>query len=166
MNDAIGLAAWNALPAAEATQAVRGCCASVRWADRVAANRPYATPEQLYAAAETVLAELDESDIDEALAAHPRIGDRPTGADSRREQSGVATASTDTRAELAAANRAYEERFGHVYLVCATGKDAAELLAILRSRLANDPTTERRVLRAELAKINRIRLGRLLGERA
>lgn len=162
MTEGIGLPAWNALPDADAVQALRGCCASSRWADRVAADRPYATPEQLYAAADRVLVELDEADVDEALAAHPRIGDRLTGADSRREQAGVADASTDAKAELAAANRAYEERFGHVYLVCATGKDAEELLAILRSRLGNDPVTERRVLRLELAKINRIRLSRLL----
>ena len=162
MTEGIGLPAWNALPDADAVQALRGCCASSRWAERVAADRPYATPEQLYAAADRVLAELDEADVDEALAAHPRIGDRPTGADSRREQSGVAGASRDTKAELAAANRAYEERFGHVYLVCATGKDADELLAILRSRLGNDAATERRVLRAELAKINYLRLRHLL----
>jgi 2-oxo-4-hydroxy-4-carboxy-5-ureidoimidazoline decarboxylase len=162
MTEGIGLSGWNALPYADAVVALRGCCASSRWAEQVTADRPYATPEQLYAAAERVLAELDEADVDEALAAHPRIGDRPTGADSRREQAGVAGASTDTKAELAAANRAYEDRFGQVYLVCATGKDADELLAILRSRLGNDPTTERRVLRAELAKINRIRLSRLL----
>jgi 2-oxo-4-hydroxy-4-carboxy-5-ureidoimidazoline decarboxylase len=162
VTEGIGLSAWNALPYADAVVALRGCCASSRWAERVAAGRPYATPEQLYAAAERVLAELDETDVDEALAAHPRIGDRPTGADSRREQAGVADASMDTRAALAAANRTYEERFGHVYLVCATGRDADQLLAILRSRLSNDPGTERRVLRGELAKINDIRLRRLL----
>jgi 2-oxo-4-hydroxy-4-carboxy-5-ureidoimidazoline decarboxylase len=162
VTEGIGLSAWNALPYADAVVALRGCCASTRWAQRVTADRPYATPEQLYAAAERVLAELDETDVDEALAAHPRIGDRPNGADSRREQSGVGGASSDTKAELAAANRAYEERFGHVYLVCATGKDADELLAILRSRLGNDPATERRVLRGELAKINDLRLRRLL----
>ena len=166
MTEEIGLAAWNALPEPEAEQALRECCASERWVEQVAAQRPYATPEQVYAAAKRILAGLDEGDIDQALAAHPRIGDRPTGADSSREQAGVATASIDIKAELAEANRAYEERFGHVYLVCATGKDADELLAILRSRLTNDPATERRVMRAELAKINRIRLGRLVGDDA
>lgn len=166
MTEEIGLAALNALPEAEAEQALRDCCASQRWVERVAAQRPYASPEQVYAAAKQILAGLDEGDIDQALAAHPRIGDRPTGADSSREQAGVATASMDIKAELAAANRSYEERFGHVYLVCATGKDADELLAILRSRLTNDPETERQVMRAELAKINRIRLGRLVGDDA
>lgn len=166
MTEEIGLAAWNALPDDAAEQALRDCCASERWVEAVAEQRPYATPEQVYAAAKRILAGLDEGDIDQALAAHPRIGDRPTGADSSREQAGVATASMDIKAELAVANRAYEERFGHVYLVCATGKDADELLAILRSRLTNDPETERQVMRAELAKINRIRLGRLVGDDA
>jgi 2-oxo-4-hydroxy-4-carboxy-5-ureidoimidazoline decarboxylase len=162
MTEGIGLPAWNALPDAEAERALLSCCASTRWAQRVVSSRPYASPEQVYEAAERILAELDEADVDAALAAHPRIGDRPTGADSRREQAGVAGASSDTLAELAAVNRAYEERFGHVYLVCATGKNADELLAIAQARLDNDPSTERRVLRAELAKINQIRLSRLL----
>jgi 2-oxo-4-hydroxy-4-carboxy-5-ureidoimidazoline decarboxylase len=156
------LSRFNDLPEAEAVRALRGCCASERWAERVAAGRPYEAPERLYAAAGEILAGLDEADVDEALAAHPRIGDRPSGADSRREQAGVATASEATRTALAEVNRAYEARFGHVYLVCATGKDADELLGIARERLANDPATERRVLRDELTKINTVRLRRLL----
>jgi 2-oxo-4-hydroxy-4-carboxy-5-ureidoimidazoline decarboxylase len=158
----VRLAWFNRLPAAEAAESLRGCCGSRRWAERVAAGRPYAAPEDLYAAADAALADLDEADVDEALAGHPRIGERPTGADSRREQAGVATASDATRTALAEANRAYEARFGHVYLVCATGKGAEELLSIARDRLANDPATERRVLRVELGKINRIRLARLV----
>jgi 2-oxo-4-hydroxy-4-carboxy-5-ureidoimidazoline decarboxylase len=87
-----------------------------------------------------------------------------TGAWSQQEQSGVTRANAGVRAELAAANAAYEERFGHVYLVAATGKDAEELLAIARSRLTNDRVTERGVVLAELAKINRLRLAKLLHE--
>jgi 2-oxo-4-hydroxy-4-carboxy-5-ureidoimidazoline decarboxylase len=153
---------FNGLSGAEAVRVLRGCCDSARWAERVAAGRPYATGDELYEAADAALADLAETDIDEALAAHPRIGDRPAGVDSRREQAGVAGASEQTLAELADANRAYEARFGHVYLVYATGKSAEELLAIARSRLSNDPATERRVLRAELGKINYVRLRRLL----
>jgi 2-oxo-4-hydroxy-4-carboxy-5-ureidoimidazoline decarboxylase len=156
------LTRFNRLPTAEAVATLRGCCASRRWAEAVAAGRPYAGPEELYAASAAVLADLDEADVDEALAAHPRIGERPAGADSRREQAGVATASEATRTALAEANRAYEAKFGHVYLVCATGKDADELLAIARDRLANEPAAERRVLRGELAEINDVRLRRLL----
>jgi 2-oxo-4-hydroxy-4-carboxy-5-ureidoimidazoline decarboxylase len=153
---------FNGLPDAEAVRALRGCCASRRWAERVAAGRPYEAADDLYAAADATLADLAEADIDEALAAHPRIGDRPTGVDSRREQAGVAGASEQTLADLADANRAYEARFGHVYLVCATGRSADELLAVARSRLSNDPATERRVLRDELGKINYVRLSRML----
>lgn len=155
--------AWlNRLPESVAVRVLAGCCASRRWAERVAAGRPYPGPDDLYRAADRVLLDLDDSDVDEALAAHPRIGDRPTGADSRREQAGVADASEATRAALADANRAYEAKFGHVYLVCATGKSADELLAIVRSRLDNDPATERGVLRGELAAINNLRLRQLL----
>lgn len=156
---------FNRLPAADAARELRSCCASRRWVEHVAAGRPYGTVEQLYAASDGALADLAESDVDQALADHPRIGDRPIGADSRREQAGVAAAPEATLAALADANRAYEARFGHVYLVCATGRDAEELLAIVRDRLSNDPDTERRVLREELAKINRLRLGRLVTAR-
>jgi 2-oxo-4-hydroxy-4-carboxy-5-ureidoimidazoline decarboxylase len=156
---------FNGLSGADAVRALRGCCDSARWAERIAAGRPYATADDLYAAADATLAGLAETDVDEALAAHPRIGDLPTGADSRREQAGVAGASEQTLADLAEANRAYEARFGHVYLVCATGKSADELLAIARSRLSNDPATERRVLRDELGKINDVRLRWLLHTR-
>ena len=83
---------------------------------------------------------------------------------SAREQASVAQAGDDVRAELAAKNRQYEDRFGYVYLVCATGRTAEELLAILTERLENDPETERRVMRNELAKINRLRLERLLSK--
>jgi 2-oxo-4-hydroxy-4-carboxy-5-ureidoimidazoline decarboxylase len=163
MTDEPTMSWFNGLSRAEAVRALRGCCDSARWAERIAAGRPYSTPDDLYATADATLADLAEADIDEALAAHPRIGDRPTGADSRREQAGVAGASEQTLADLAEANRAYEARFGHVYLVCATGKSADELRAIARSRLSNDPATERLVLRDELGKINDVRLTRLLG---
>jgi 2-oxo-4-hydroxy-4-carboxy-5-ureidoimidazoline decarboxylase len=166
MTDEPTMSWFNGLSRAEAVRALRGCCDSARWAERIAAGRPYPAPDDLYAAADATLADLTEADIDEALAAHPRIGDHPTGADSRREQAGVAGASEQTLDELADANRAYEARYGHVYLVCATGKSVDELLAIARSRLSNDPAAERRVVRDELGKINRIRLSRLLGGNA
>lgn len=113
--------------------------------------------------ADRVLAELPEAEIDHALDGHPRIGGTADNPSSKREQAAVTTAGTEVREKLAAGNRAYEDKFGHVYLVCATGRSAEELLAILEERLDNDAETERRVLRVELAKINRIRLGRVLG---
>ena len=158
------MADFDRLPAADALAALKECCAAPEWADRLAARRPYGTVDALLADADAVLAELDERQIDLALAAHPRIGERAVHASSVREQAGVAGAGDDVRAALADGNRAYEERFGHVYLVRAAGRSADELLAILRARLANDPATERAVLRGELAGINRIRLARMVEE--
>jgi 2-oxo-4-hydroxy-4-carboxy-5-ureidoimidazoline decarboxylase len=152
---------WNALGAADAERELRQVCAAPRWARAVAAGRPYGSVAALQAAAE---AALTDADLDEAMAGHPRIGDRTAAGASRREQNGVATAEADVLAALAAGNRAYEERFGHVYLVCATGRSAEELLATLQSRLGNDPSTERAVALGELAAINRLRIARLLGE--
>lgn len=154
---------WNALDAAEAERELLQVCAAPRWAREVAASRPHPDLASLQAAAE---AALTDADLDEAMAGHPRIGDRNAEGASRREQSGVAGADPAVLAELAEANRAYEERFGHVYLVCATGRSAEELLGILRARLGNDPATERAVALAELAAINRLRIARLINEEA
>ncbi len=165
--DGLGLAGFNTLPADRAEEALLACCSSRRWARAVAAGRPFGSADELYTAAESALAELTGPDIDEALAGHPRIGERAGpghSAWSSREQAGMAGSPDDIQAALAEGNRAYEERFGHVYLVCATGKSAEELLTILKTRLENDPATERRVVRTELGKINRIRLERMLGE--
>jgi OHCU decarboxylase len=137
-------------------------CSSPRWADLVAAARPFGAAEEVYAAGDRALAALSEVDIDQALAGHPRIGERSHSAASRREQSGVS--GDETLAALAEGNREYEARFGHVYLVCASGRSGEELLAVLRSRLRNDLPTERRVVREELGKINRLRLQRLVEE--
>jgi 2-oxo-4-hydroxy-4-carboxy-5-ureidoimidazoline decarboxylase len=141
------------------------CCSSQQWVEGILGQRPFADAEELLAASDAGIEALDEGALADALAGHPRIGERPAGADgewSRQEQSGVATAPDAVLEEIATANAEYERRFGHVYLVCATGKSAAELLAICRSRLDNDPAAEERVVRGELAKITRIRLARLL----
>ena len=159
-----GLDGFNALSGGRAEHLLRSCCSSRTWAQKVSAGRPYGSVEELYLAADDALAALSESEVDEALAGHPRIGDRPAIESSRQEQSGVAGADERTLAALAEANRVYEERFGHVYLVCATGKGGGELLTMLRDRLGNEPAEERRVVRSELGKINRIRLDRLLRE--
>ena len=156
---ATGLDRLNDMPDGEARQALRGVCASTSWADAVASKRPFTAPEDLHAAADGALVALEETDLDEALAGHPRIGERSGSASSRREQSGVAD---ETREAFAEANAEYEKRFGHVYLVCASGRSGDELLGLLRQRLANDPATERRVAREELGKINRLRLQRLV----
>jgi 2-oxo-4-hydroxy-4-carboxy-5-ureidoimidazoline decarboxylase len=160
----IGLAAFNALPPARARDALLACCRAGRWAAQVAEERPYPSLAALVAAAAGA---LTGEDVTEALAGHPRIGQPPAAGHSswsRSEQSGVAGAAGQVRDELAAGNQAYEDRFGHIYLVCAAGRSAPELLAILRSRLDNDPGTERQVVRGELIKINDLRLAKLIGE--
>jgi 2-oxo-4-hydroxy-4-carboxy-5-ureidoimidazoline decarboxylase len=154
---------WNALDAAAAERELRQVCAAPRWVRRVVASRPHPDLASLQATAEVA---LTDADLDEAMAGHPRIGDRAAGGASRREQSGVAGADPEVLAALADGNRAYEERFGHVYLVCATGRSAQELLDILRARLGNDPHTERAVALAELAAINRLRIARMFTEDA
>lgn len=161
------LAALATMPDDEAVQVLLAVCASRAWAAGVLARRPFTDADALLTAADHVLAALPEADVDEALAGHPRIGDRTAAAhsaSSAREQSGVAAAGDDVLAALAAGNARYEARFGHVYLVCASGRSAGELLAVLQSRLGNDPATERAVLRRELAAINRLRLQRWLAE--
>jgi 2-oxo-4-hydroxy-4-carboxy-5-ureidoimidazoline decarboxylase len=141
--------------------ALRACCPADSWVDAIVAGRPYADEAALGAASDAATLALDARGLGQALAGHPRIGERGGGW-SRQEQSGVSAAASDVRARLAAANAAYEERFGHIYLVCAAGKSAGELLAICRERLGHDPDTEHGVVLAELAKINRLRLTRLV----
>ncbi len=159
----IGLAGFNEGAADELEPSLLACCRSRAWAAEVLAGRPYATAGDAAQAGEQALSRLTEHDIDEVLAAHPRIGEATQDEQSRREQAGTAGADQGVRTALEDGNRAYERRFGHVYLVCATGRTADELLDQLRDRLGNDPATERAVLRQELAKINRLRLERLLG---
>ncbi len=157
-----GLPSFNALSERQAIHQLFECCSSSIWALRVAKARPFSDDEGFLEYADLILAELTDADLDEALSGHPRIGDRPDNPSSEREQSGVAGAEETVLAELKDLNAAYEEKFGHVYLVFANGRPAHELLDILRQRMHNDPETERRVMRMELAKINRSRLMRML----
>jgi 2-oxo-4-hydroxy-4-carboxy-5-ureidoimidazoline decarboxylase len=161
------LTRFNELPAEQAERELLACCAAPAWARAVAAGRPYRDLAAAFAAADAAIARLSWAGIAEALAAHPRIGDRPAGpgreaAWSRREQSGMDTAGEETAAALVTANKAYEERFGHVFLIFASGRTPGQMLAAARARLGNDPATERGVVREELRKIARLRLERLL----
>jgi 2-oxo-4-hydroxy-4-carboxy-5-ureidoimidazoline decarboxylase len=126
------------------------------------AARPYESVAATAVRSDVAVSAMAEADLRDALAGHRRIGDRraASGGWSRQEQAGV---SDSAAADLAAGNAAYEERFGHIYLVCATGRTGEELLAMLRDRLGHDPAEEWQVVAAELAKINRIRLANLLG---
>lgn len=125
---------------------------------------PYPDLDSLLAAAERAWSELEPSDWAEALAGHPRIGDRGGSAPaaSEREQSGVRVAAAGTLEHLAAENRLYEARFGHVFLIAAAGKSADEILAALRKRMENDAVTEARIAAAEHRKIARLRLEELI----
>lgn len=152
----------NELAADAARDALTRCCASQQWVKRMLAGRPYASDQSLFQASEREWWALDRDDWLEAFAAHPRIGERTADAWSRDEQGGMARAGTELRLALREENAAYERRFGHVYLACATGRGAAELLADLQARLANDPEKELRVSAVEQAKITRLRLEKLV----
>ncbi|GII59950.1 hypothetical protein Skr01_00350 [Sphaerisporangium krabiense] len=161
-----GLAGLNALSPPRAERELLACCGSRAFARAVAAGRPYGDEAALTAAAEAAVRALSWPDVLEALAAHPRVGERPGGPSreaswSREEQSGAAGADRRVLAGLAAGNARYEERFGHVYLVCATGLTAAAMLERLEARLGNDAEAERAVVTEELAAITRLRVARL-----
>ncbi|HTJ32865.1 MAG TPA: 2-oxo-4-hydroxy-4-carboxy-5-ureidoimidazoline decarboxylase [Dactylosporangium sp.] len=153
---------FNGLAAEAAEEALLACCAAPAWAARVAASRPYVTEADLVVAGVNAFDELAWADLRPALAAHPRIGHRPDGDGaeaswSRREQAGV----QGSVSELDEVNEAYERRFGHLFLIFASGKSAEEVLAAARGRLRNDEETERTVVRGELRKIVELRLERL-----
>jgi len=159
----------NALPDDEAEAAFLTCCGSTRWAREMARRRPFAGQYQVHETGAELWFALDPEDWDEAFRAHPRIGERKAApaqsaqaaAWSAQEQAGAASAGDEVAAALAEGNRAYEERFGRIYIVCASGKTANQLLSILRARLANDPETELRIAAAEQWKITELRLEKL-----
>jgi 2-oxo-4-hydroxy-4-carboxy-5-ureidoimidazoline decarboxylase len=159
----------NNMPPDDARTALLRCCGSRRWAKAMTARRPFASGDEVLQTADAIWAGLDRADWLEAFAAHPRIGDLDslrkrfaTTADwASGEQAGVARADEDLIRALADGNREYEAKFGHIFIVCATGKTAAEMLAILRERLPNDPDAELSIAAAEQAKITRLRLEKL-----
>ncbi|MFF9350067.1 2-oxo-4-hydroxy-4-carboxy-5-ureidoimidazoline decarboxylase [Streptomyces sp. NPDC014734] len=162
-----GLARFDTLADDEAAAVLREVCASAAWGRAILSRRPYATAEDLFSASDTATAALTAPDLAEAMTAHPPIG-RPTPGDptSSREQRGMADASEELRAELLELNLAYQERFGHVFLICATGATGEQMRDAVRSRIGNSPEREREHVRTELGRINRIRLARLLTEDA
>ena len=165
-----GLDRLNALPADDAERELRTCCGSREWARRMTAARPFRDAAELLERADAIWWALDEADWREAFRSHPKIGEKKAEAGqttreqawSAGEQSGMQSAADATRQALAEGNAAYEARFGYIYIVCATGRTADEMLALLQSRLRNDPQTEIRVAAEEQRRITRIRLEKLL----
>ena len=151
---------------AEARHLLQTCCGSARWVDRMLSRRPFGSRDAALAAARQEWFALDRDQWIEAFSHHPRIGDRDalrrkfasTRALSEREQSGVSGASEEVLGDLLEGNRRYEERFGYIFIVCATGKTAAEMLDLLEARLSNDPQTEILIAAEEHARICELRL--------
>lgn len=168
--DAIGHI--NSITSEQAEAEFVKCCGSKRWAARMSAERPFENIEEMVTAADRIWWALDATDWLEAFDSHPKIGEKKTAAPvareslswSESEQSGTRNSTQPTIEELAELNRQYQEKFGFIYIVCATGKSAEEMLAILRDRLGNDPATELRNAATEQAKITTLRLNKLLNK--
>jgi OHCU decarboxylase len=160
----------NSLSTVDAAAELSKCCGSRNWAQALTEARPFANADDLFTKADSVWWSLREEDWLEAFRAHPKIGEqKAAGAQSEQaqgwsaqEQSGVQDAVAETKAALAAGNQEYERRFGFIFIVCATGKSSAEMLAILNGRLQNDSGTELRLAAEEQRKITRLRLEKLL----
>ena len=162
---------WRQLDRAslpEARRLLTTCCGSSAWVERMLRRRPFRTEESLTTAAREAWADLTHTDWLEAFSHHPKIGDRASLAKrfaatahlSAREQRGVEDATAQILDDLAAGNRAYEDAFGYIFIVCASGKSAAEMLALLQQRLHNDAATEIRVAAEEQLRITELRLRR------
>lgn len=163
------LAAWNDADAEEALAAMLACCGSKRWAAAMVEARPILTVAELSLAADRIWAAMEIDDWIEAFACHPRIGERTSAraskeslASSTHEQALMRTANAQVLAEIAAGNAQYEQRFGFTYIVCATGKTACEMLAILNRRSRSNRETELREAAEQQRQITQIRLGKWL----
>jgi 2-oxo-4-hydroxy-4-carboxy-5-ureidoimidazoline decarboxylase len=160
----------DAMALAAARESLRRCCGSTAWVDGMIARRPFRDDATLHAAADSVWAEMGREDILEAFSHHPRIGSdlaalrekfAATASWSAGEQASVTTADEATLVALRDGNVAYEARFGWIFIVCATGKSAAQMLELLRARLPNAPAPELRIAAGEQAKITHLRLDKL-----
>jgi OHCU decarboxylase len=163
--------AWlNSLAPQAAHHELLKCCGSRRWAERVAQARPYTSFHELIARANEIWWALDKEDWLEAFRSHPKIGEKKVGQPvaaqsqqwSEQEQRGVAHASAEVTGKLATLNYDYEQKFGFIFIICATGKSSDEILSLLEKRMANDAATELPIAAAEQAKITELRLRKLL----
>jgi 2-oxo-4-hydroxy-4-carboxy-5-ureidoimidazoline decarboxylase len=165
------LAQWNALDADAAAREILPCCGSHAWAVKLAAQRPIATPNELFAASDRIWSALPEPAWREAFNSHPRIGQQHARAAtaqslswSSAEQRTAMPQDDAVKLALAEANRQYEERFGRIFIVCASGKSAAEILAILTTRMQNSAADELLEAAEQQRQITQLRLRRWLGE--
>jgi 2-oxo-4-hydroxy-4-carboxy-5-ureidoimidazoline decarboxylase len=166
------LTRWNRLPQDEAEYEILPCCGSREWAHRTVIRRPFADEAQLLEAAGEEWRNLGERDWDEAFRSHPRIGETraalpahaQSAAWSAQEQREAADPGDEIKIALSDANREYEERFSRIFIVCASGKTATEMLAILRRRLQNDRETELREAVEQQRQIIELRIGKWLGK--
>jgi OHCU decarboxylase len=164
------LASLNSFTAAEAKNELLKCCGSKQWAERMSAQLPFESFDDLIAEADRVWWSLEPGDWLEAFLSHPKIGEQKAAAAtseqskqwSEAEQAGIADATNSTLTTLAELNQKYEDKFGYIFIVCASGKSSEEMLAILRSRLENNPAEELRIAAAEQAKITKLRLQKLV----
>src|SRR5437870_1162910 len=159
----------NALNPATAERELLRCCGSARWARMMASARPFGTADEMLAAADRIWSALGPDDWLQAFRAHPRIGESGgpdtsgrSGDWSDQEQAGVRTARDAVRDRLAQGNRHYEARFGYIFIVCATGRSAEEMLAMLERRLTNQPDDELRIAAEEQRTITRLRIAKLV----
>lgn len=164
------LAQLDTMPEAEAAFKLAACCGSSKWVSGMVSRRPFATREKLLAAADEIAMTLHPKDWLEAFEHHPRIGERQAGAMvsataadwSQGEQSASSRATEDTRAALIEANAEYETKFGFIFIICANGRSAGEILVALRDRLANEPDAEIFIAAREQQQITRLRLEKLV----
>lgn len=164
------LAQLDTIPEAEAAFKLASCCGSSKWVAGMVARRPFGTREKLLAVADEIALTLQPSDWLEAFEHHPRIGQTHSGSIisataalwSKGEQSAASKASEDTRAALIEANAEYEKRFGFIFIICAQGRGADEILTAVRERLANEPDAEIFIAAREQKQITRLRLEKLI----
>ncbi|MGH2566892.1 MAG: 2-oxo-4-hydroxy-4-carboxy-5-ureidoimidazoline decarboxylase [Bacteroidota bacterium] len=169
-NSGMTLGELNSLPQEKVFPELLKCCGAKTLVAPLIERRPFQTVDELFQAADTLWQGLSPEDWMEAFAHHPKIGDLDSLRDrfattatwAQGEQAGVATATENVLTELADGNRRYEEKFGYIFIVCATGKRAEEMLSLLRERLKNNPDEELLIAAEEQRKITRIRLEKLL----
>ena len=169
-NSSTNLELLNSLPAPEAERQFLKCCGCGNWATRMAEERPFGSVQEMTETADRIWWSLEPSDWLEAFHSHPKIGEKKAAADtsvdaqkwSEAEQAGTRDAAQQTMDDLVQLNLEYEEKFGHIFIVCASGKTSEEMLTGLRERYNNDPSEELRIAAGEQAKITRLRLNKLI----